>query len=218
MEHLTLIQKICIWLLPVLFAITMHEVAHGYIASKLGDRTAFILGRISFNPLKHIDLVGSIVVPLMLLVSGSGVIFGWAKPVPINPANFSHLRRDMVLVALAGPAANLFMAIFWASITKIGMVCLQHDLGWLLPFVYMGQAGMVINCVFMVLNLLPLPPLDGWQLVVGFMPKAFVRQLNLISPISFLILSSLIIFGLVGHVINPLVVMLCNLLAAVFGI
>ena len=155
MTDLTLIQKIAVWALPLIFAITLHEVAHGFVALLFGDYTAKLSGRLTLNPIKHIDPVGTVLVPfLMMLVSN--FIFGWAKPVPVDARNLKHPRRDMALVALAGPLSNLLMALIWGLIAKMGLMA--HDSGndWLgVPLVYMGGAGIMINVVLGVLNLIP---------------------------------------------------------------
>ena len=146
MLDLSLVQKISIWVIPVILGITVHEVAHGWIARKLGDNTAFMLGRLTLNPLKHIDPMGTILIPAMLLLFQTGFIFGYAKPVPINWKNLNHPKRDMALVAAAGPMANLLMAIGWALLLRLGVVL--GDSG--LPLVYMGVAGISINGILMV--------------------------------------------------------------------
>ena len=155
-------QKIILWVIPLLFAITVHETAHGWIASKCGDPTAKLLGRLTLNPLKHIDPIGTIIVPAILFSLG-GFIFGWAKPVPITWQNLKNPRRDMALVAAAGPLANLMMAFLWAGIAKIAMG-FDND-----PVIYMAQIGISINLVLMLLNLLPIPPLDGSRVVASFL-------------------------------------------------
>ena len=164
--ELTLVQKIAIWALPVLFAITVHEGANGWVASKFGDQTARLAGRLTLNPFKHIDLIGTIIVPLMLLMV-SNFIFGWAKPVPVDARNLRHPRYHMALVAAAGPIANFLMALFWAAIAKLG-INLNAWFG--VPLIYMGQAGMMINIVLGVLNCLPLPPLDGGRVLYNLLP------------------------------------------------
>jgi Zn-dependent protease len=163
MLDLSLVQKIAIWVVPVLLGITVHEVAHGWIASKLGDNTAFMLGRLTLNPIKHVDPMGTILIPGMLLLLQAGFIFGYAKPVPINWKNLRHPKRDMALVAAAGPVANLLMAIGWALLLRLGV--LLGDSG--IALVYMGVAGISINGILMILNLLPLPPLDGGRVLTG---------------------------------------------------
>ena len=156
MSQLNLIQLIAIWLLPVLFAITLHEAAHGWVARLFGDRTAQMLGRVTLNPLKHIDPVGTVLVPGILLLFGSLTgnifIFGWAKPVPVTVRNLGNPRRDMAFVAAAGPVSNLLMALLWALLARVG-VWLYPSMGeTVLPLIYMGGAGILINVVLAVLN------------------------------------------------------------------
>ncbi|MDP2962498.1 MAG: site-2 protease family protein, partial [Sulfurimicrobium sp.] len=165
--ELTLVQQIAVYALPVIFAITLHEAAHGYAARHFGDTTAYMLGRISVNPLRHIDPIGTVLVPLATLALG-GILFGWAKPVPVNFSHLRHPKRDMLWVAAAGPAANLVMALFWALVMKIGLSMPENSLA--LPMALMGKAGITINTVLMVLNLLPLPPLDGGRIAVSLLP------------------------------------------------
>lgn len=185
MSELTIIQKISIWALPVLFAITLHEVAHGWVAMKLGDRTAERLGRLSLNPLEHIDPIGTLLVPGLMLL-GTGMIFGWAKPVPVDFGKLRNPRTDMVWVALAGPVANLLMAIFWALMIRLAV--LLHSEFISQPLGLMGQAGIAINVVLMVLNLLPLPPLDGGRIAVGLLPSRMAYQYSKVEPYGFWIL------------------------------
>ena len=185
MSELTIIQKISIWALPVLFAITLHEVAHGWVAMKLGDRTAERLGRLSLNPLEHIDPIGTLLVPGLMLL-GTGMIFCWAKPVPVDFGKLRNPRTDMVWVALAGPVANLLMAIFWALMIRLAV--LLHSEFISQPLGLMGQAGIAINVVLMVLNLLPLPPLDGGRIAVGLLPSRMAYQYSKVEPYGFWIL------------------------------
>lgn len=217
MDELNVIQRVAVWVLPVLFAITLHEVAHGWVARRLGDPTAMMLGRLTLNPLKHIDPVGTVLVPLVLLVLG-GFIFGWAKPVPVTWENLRHPRRDMALVAVAGPAANLLMAVFWALMMKLALV-LRGGTDWLaLPLLYMAGAGITINIVLMVLNLLPLPPLDGGRVVSGLLPGRVALQFNRIEPYGILILLVLLATGFLGRILWPPVHLLESLIYFVAGI
>jgi len=195
MNELDIMQKIAIWTLPVLFAITLHEVAHGWAASKLGDQTARMLGRLSLNPLKHIDPIGTVVVPLALLYFG-GFVFGWAKAVPVDTRNFKNPNRDMAWVAIAGPAANLVMALFWALIAKLGTILQTStpEVGMFL--IYSGIAGVSINLILLVLNLLPIPPLDGSRVLSAFLPKKTAWQFNQIAPYGFFILIGMMLLGL----------------------
>ncbi len=186
MDELTLLQRIVVWILPVVFAITVHEVAHGWAAKKMGDNTAFMLGRLTLNPIKHIDLIGTIIVPGLLLLTFTGFIFGWAKPVPVDPRHFKNPRRDMALVALAGPVANLSMAIGWAILARIGGLIGTEFIS--LPFIYTGIAGISINLVLALLNLLPIPPLDGSRILTGILPSYWAWQYNKLERFGFIIL------------------------------
>lgn len=218
MLELTFIQKIAIWSIPVIFAITLHEVAHGYVASLFGDQTARLSGRLSLNPLKHIDPIGTVIVPLVMLLL-TNFIFGWAKPVPVDPRNLHHPRRDMALVALAGPIANLLMAVFWALVAKAGIVAELHGYGWIgPPLNYMGVAGIMINVVLGVLNLVPLPPLDGGKVLASLLPPRLAYRLSLIEPYSFFILVLLLFTGLLNNVLGPPIFFLFNLLGNLFGL
>ncbi|MBI5450766.1 MAG: site-2 protease family protein [Gammaproteobacteria bacterium] len=204
MEELNLIQKVAIWALPVLFAITAHEVAHGWVALRFGDRTAMMLGRLTLNPIKHIDPIGTLLVPGLLLMLG-GFLFGWAKPVPVTVQNLRHPKRDMAWVALAGPAANLLMAIIWVLFIKVGLM-IGTALPWLAkPLIYMGGAGVSINVVLMALNLLPLPPLDGGRIMASLLPGPWAWRFERLEPFGFLILLGLIITGILGKILGPIV-------------
>ncbi len=211
----SLIQTISIAAIPVLFAITLHEAAHGYVARHFGDMTAYQQGRISLNPMRHIDPVGTILLPLLTLVLG-GVLFGWAKPVPVNFAALRHPKKDMLWVAIAGPASNLAMALGWA---------LLYKLAWMNPGNYfaepmMGMAewGMRINAILMVLNLLPLPPLDGGRVAVSLLPYRQAIQLSKIEPYGMFILIFLAITPVLSWILTPLVQLVYKFLSLIFGI
>ncbi len=213
--ELTLIQQIAVYALPVIFAITLHEAAHGYAAKHFGDTTAYMLGRISVNPLRHIDPVGTVLVPLVTLALG-GILFGWAKPVPVN---FNHLRnpkRDMLWVAAAGPAANLVMALFWALVMKIGLSMPDSSLG--LPMALMGKAGITINAVLMVLNLLPLLPLDGGRIAVSLLPPPLAYSYSRLEPYGMIILVVLLFSGVLGTILWPMINTVMALVASLFGL
>lgn len=201
--------KLAVWIVPVLFAITVHEVAHGWIARQLGDRTAQMMGRLTLNPLKHIDPVGTVLVPAMLLLLGGGILMGWAKPVPVVMRNLRRPRRDMALVAAAGPAANLLMALGWAVVTRLAVdyhLALEGDTGVIALFVLSaGVAGVFINTVLMVLNLLPIPPLDGGRVLAGLVPAAVSRGLDRMEPFGLIIVLVLLITGALGWVLLPAV-------------
>jgi Zn-dependent protease len=202
MEELTTVQRIVVWALPVLFAITVHEVAHGWVARKLGDPTAMMLGRLTLNPLKHIDPIGTVVVPIALMLMG-GFIFGWAKPVPVTWENLKNPKRDMALVAVAGPLSNLIMAVLWALIMKLGFM-IGDTFSWLAwPLIYMGGAGIAINTILMLLNLLPIPPLDGGRVLAGLLPGPWAWQLSRIEPYGLMIMVALLATGMLGRILGP---------------
>ncbi len=201
MEELNTLQKVAVWILPVLFAITVHEVAHGWVAFQLGDHTAKRLGRITLNPIKHIDLFGTIILPLLLMVT-TGFVLGWAKPVPVTWRNLRNPRRDIALVSVAGPGANLLMAIFWAFIVKIGWIMTPH-FDSAIFLVYAGQAGILINCILMILNLLPILPLDGGRILHSLLPPRLALSFSKIEPYGLLILLVLLFTGLLGELLSP---------------
>lgn len=203
--------------LPVLFAITVHEVAHGWVAKQLGDSTAQRLGRLTLNPIKHIDPIGTVVVPVLMLMVG-GFIFGWAKPVPVTYENLRRPKRDMAIVAAAGPGANLVMALMWALIAKLGTL-MPESLSWAAtPLIYMGKIGVAINAVLMVLNLLPLPPLDGGRVAVGMLPNRIGWQLARVEPFGFFVLLALLATGLLSMIIGPPVNLVEGWVSAVAGL
>ncbi|MCU0734017.1 MAG: site-2 protease family protein [Methylotetracoccus sp.] len=215
MVEFTLAQKVAVWLLPVLFAVTLHEVAHGYVAKLLGDNTAESLGRLSLNPLRHIDLVGTVLVPALLMATG-GFIFGWAKPVPVDFNRLRHPKRDMALVAFAGPGANLLMAVIWALIARLAQG-LNFEFVTV-PLTYMGLAGIGINVVLALLNLLPIPPLDGGRIAVGLLPDNLAFQIARIEPYGFLILLVLISTGMLNNVLGLPVTIVQRALMHVAGV
>ena len=201
MDELTIIQRIAVWVLPVVFAITVHEVAHGWVAKKYGDNTASSLGRLTLNPIKHIDLFGTIILPGLLLVTGTGFIFGWAKPVPVDPRNFKNPLKDMAIVALAGPVSNLLMAVFWALITRLGVFIGAGAEAISLPLIYTGVAGISINLVLALINLLPIPPLDGSRILTGILPSYWAWQYNRLERYGFIILLLLLYTKLLGAIL-----------------
>jgi len=200
MDELTFIQRIVIWVLPVVFAITVHEVAHGWVAKKYGDNTASLLGRLTLNPVKHIDLLGTIVIPGLLLLSFTGFIFGWAKPVPVDPRNFKNPKTDMAIVALAGPVSNFLMAIAWALIARLGVIIELEAIS--LPLIYMGIAGISINLVLGLINLIPIPPLDGSRIVTGLLPNKLAYQYNRFERFGFIFLLFLLWSGGLGYLLG----------------
>lgn len=212
-----LIQTIAIAALPVIFAITLHEAAHGYAARHFGDPTAWQLGRISLNPLRHIDPVGTILIPLaILLFSAGNFLFGYAKPVPVDFGRLRHPKRDMLWVAAAGPAANLAMALAWGLLLKFAWLMPSND--FTVPLSEMSKIGIVINCVLMVLNLLPLPPLDGGRIAVSLLPHRLAWQFARIEPWGFPILLVLLFTGILGEIMNPLVVFAARTIETIFGL
>ena len=202
MDLQNLIQTILIYALPVLFAITVHEAAHGYAARHFGDNTAYMLGRITLNPIKHIDPVGTILMPIMLYFATSGAfLFGYAKPVPVNFGHLRNPKRDMVWVALAGPASNFVQAIFWAvvMITLVGTGVEERF------FLEMARAGVLVNLVMWAFNLFPVPPLDGGRILVGLLPWKQAQMVSRLEPYGFFIVMGLVILGVVGTVwLRPL--------------
>lgn len=196
MAEMSLIQTLVVWTPPVLLAVTLHEVAHGWVARELGDDTAGKLGRLSFNPLKHVDPVGTVLVP-GLLYTLAGIVFGWAKPVPVNWDNLRNPRRDMALVALAGPVANVVMLLAWAAVAKFGLSYGQDY------FMATGLAGIMINAVLIALNLLPVPPLDGSRVVSALLPHDMALQYGRIEPYGLIILLVLIFSGALDRLMKP---------------
>jgi Zn-dependent protease len=217
--ELNLVQVIAIYALPVIFAITLHEAAHGYVAKHFGDMTAYMEGRVSLNPLRHIDPFGTVALPLILLgltkLVGGGIIFGWAKPVPVNFANLRHPKRDMLWVAAAGPLSNFVMALIWALLVKIGLSLPENYFA--LPLALMGAAGVFFNIIIMVLNLVPLPPLDGGRILVSLLPQRVAWRVARIEPYGFLILILLLFTGVLGYVLWPAIAVLMALVAGLFG-
>jgi Zn-dependent protease len=196
-----LVQTVAIYALPVLFAITLHEAAHGYVARYFGDMTAHAQGRISLNPVRHIDIIGTVVVPLaILLLSGGKFLFGWAKPVPVNYSALRKPRRHMAWVAAAGPGANLAMALLWALLLKISLSLPANDF-----FQAMARAGIIVNLVFMFLNLLPILPLDGGRILASLLPSRAAWQYSKLEPWGIPLLLLLLVTNVLSFVLEPLV-------------
>ena len=205
----SLIQTIAVYAIPVLFAITVHEASHGYVARMFGDNTAYVLGRVTLNPVKHIDPLGTIVIPLAMLLT-TGFMFGWAKPVPVNWGSLRRPKQDMVWVAAAGPCANLVMAIAWALVYRVASGIEVQE-----RFVYeVARAGINVNLIFMALNLLPIPPLDGGRIISGLLPTRMSLAYSRIEPFGLIILLVL----MVTHLLSPLLRPLQEFGAAVVGI
>ena len=214
-----LVQKIAIYALPVIFAITLHEAAHGYVARYFGDNTAYVLGRVSLNPLRHIDPVGTVAVPLLILVMSSlfgagGILFGWAKPVPVDFSGLRHPKRDMLWVAAAGPFANLVMALLWALSLKFALIAPQNP--FTLPLSLMAEAGITINLVLMLLNLLPILPLDGGRIAVSLLPHRLAYSFSRLEPYGFPILLLLVFSNLLGAILNPMVRVSIRVIETIF--
>jgi Zn-dependent protease len=198
-----LVQTVLIYALPVLFAITIHEAAHGYVARYLGDNTAYMMGRVTLNPIKHIDLMGTILMPLLLYFATSGAfLFGYAKPVPVNFGRLRHPKRDMIWVALAGPASNFLQALLWAIAYT---VLVGTDMNERF-FLEMCKAGVLVNLVMWAFNLFPLPPLDGGRIMAGLLPRKFAYSFSRIEPWGFFIVMGLVLMGVVGtYWLSPLI-------------
>ena len=202
------VQTIAIYALPVLFAITLHEAAHGYVARHFGDMTAFAQGRISLNPARHIDPVGTILVPILILflsklAGASGFLFGWAKPVPVNYSALRRPRQHMLWVAAAGPAANLAMAVGWALVLKVAM--LLPGTSFSVPMRLMGEAGILVNLIFLFLNLLPILPLDGGRILASLLPHRVAWQYAKLEPWGVPVLFVLLFTKVLDGVLGPLV-------------
>ena len=215
MDIANIIQTIAIYALPVLFAITVHEAAHGYVARHFGDNTAAMLGRVTLNPLKHIDPIGTIAMPLFLYIATQGAfLFGYAKPVPVNFGRLKNPRRDMILVALAGPASNLVQALLWGA----GFVVLQGA-GMQEPFFTgMCRAGVLVNVIMFVFNLFPLPPLDGGRVVTGLLPPKAAMTYSRIEPWGFFIVMGLVVAGVISNLwMRPLMSVTFSALDAVLS-
>ena len=210
-----LIQTITIAAIPILFAITLHEAAHGYAARHFGDNTAYLQGRISLNPMRHIDLIGTVLLPLMTLMLG-GILFGWAKPVPVNFSALRRPKKDMLWVALAGPASNLFMALGWALFYKLAWM--NPESYFAEPLMEMAHIGIQINVVLLVLNLLPLPPLDGGRVAVSLLPHRQAYQLSRLEPYGMFILIFMAITPALGWILGPLVGAVYKIISLLFGI
>ncbi len=219
MDIPALIQSFAISALPIIFAITLHEAAHGYVARLFGDPTAWMLGRISINPLRHIDPVGTLLVPAVIVFTSylaldSVFIFGWAKPVPVNFGRLHNPKRDMLWVAGAGPAANLVMALGWALVFKVVTLMSFHD--YSLALAEMARIGINVNIGLMVLNLLPLPPLDGGRIAVSLLPYSLAVRFSRLERWGFAILLVLLFTGLLGDIMRPFVAALKKLIVFLF--
>lgn len=204
MSEFSTVYQILIWSIPVLFAITLHEVGHGWVAMLLGDPTAKDQGRLSLNPLKHIDPMGTVIVPLIMFFA-SGYIFGWAKPVPVDWNRLKNTKRDIALVALAGPFANLLMIIFWLIIAKLFIAAAEGGNTTAHILTLMALAGIVINSLLMILNLFPLPPLDGSRVVFSLLPEPIASRYAKLEPYGLIILVVLLASGVLFKIIGPII-------------
>ena len=208
MDVNSLVQTVAIYALPVLFAITLHEAAHGYVARHFGDMTAHAQGRISLNPMRHIDPIGTIIVPILILLLtrnlvAGGLLFGWAKPVPVNYSALRKPRQHMALVAAAGPVANLTMALIWALILKFSLLSSAGRFSE--PLELMSQAGIMVNLIFMFLNLLPILPLDGGRIVASLLPTRAAWRYSKLEPFGLPLLVLLLVTNVLSVVLGPLV-------------
>jgi len=209
--ELSTIQLITIAIIPLLFAIVVHEVAHGWVARQLGDDTAYLMGRLTLNPLKHIDPIGTILVPLILILT-VGFAFGWAKPVPVNFNNLRNRRRDTALVAVAGPFANLLMAIAWALIAKLASLLPDSIAMLTSPLILMSMFGITINAILMVFNLIPIPPTDGGRIATSLLPPRLGYQLSRVEPYGFFIILALLLSGVIWKLLDIVIQIVMQLI------
>lgn len=206
MPEFTLVQEICIWALPILLAITFHEIAHGYVAHLCGDNTAKMFGRLSMNPFRHIDPVGTIAIPLIIgALTHFTFLFGYAKPVPVNWGQLRHPKRDIILVAAAGPASNIVMALLWAGCFKMATLSHPESSTVALLLLMMGRAGIMINLILAFFNLIPIPPLDGSRVVSSLLPPNQSLQYNKIEPYGFFIIIALAFSGILSYILTPMI-------------
>ena len=219
MPELSLIQQICIWALPILLAVTLHEVAHGYVAYCCGDNTAKMFGRLSLNPIRHIDPVGTIILPLFIgVLTNFTFLFGYAKPVPVNWGQLKNPKRDMILVALAGPIANLIMAFLWAGAYKIGSMLHPESS---MPALFLSMtagAGISINLILAFLNLIPIPPLDGSRVILNLLPPKQALAYVALEPYGFFIITLLAFSGILGYILSPLIRITLSLFGFIYHI
>ncbi|STX50703.1 transmembrane protein [Legionella busanensis] len=219
MPELTIIQQIAVWIIPVLFAITLHEAAHAWVAYQFGDTTAKLLGRVSFNPVNHIELIGTIIVPILTLaLSNFTFVFGWAKPVPINTGQLKNPKRDVIFVTAAGPLINFLMAIFWAGLFKIGLSINPQTSTIGLFLILASKAGIIINLLLAFLNLIPVPPLDGSRIVASLLPTRQAIMYQKLEPYGFFIILLLLITGILSWIISAPINWSLAALSALFNI
>jgi Zn-dependent protease len=212
-----IIKNIAIYAIPVIFAITVHEAAHGYVAKYFGDPTAYMLGRVTLNPVKHIDPMGTIALPILLLfVSGGNFLFGYAKPVPVNFGQLRKPKQHMLWVAAAGPGANLVMLLIWALLFKLGIGNVLGELSE--PLVLIAKAGIIINASLMVLNLLPILPLDGGRITASLLPMSLARPYSQLENYGMFIVIGLLVTGVLSKIMSPLMEIVLGLTSKLFGI
>ncbi len=211
---LTLLEKIVLFAVPIVFAITFHEAAHGFVAKYFGDNTAYIQGRVSLNPLRHIDPIGTILVPLIFLLLPGSFLFGWAKPVPVNFNALRNPKKHMLWVAAAGPGANLIMALAWALVFKLapgsGTMAQAAQV--------MAAAGVTVNIVLMLLNLLPILPLDGGRITASLLPDSAARSYSRLEPYGLIIVVALLVTGVLGRLLGPLIETMVGLISGIFSL
>ncbi len=210
-------QLVAVAILPTLLAIVVHEVAHGWVAYRLGDNTAFMMGRLTLNPFKHIDPIGTILVPFILIIT-VGFAFGWAKPVPIDWRNLQQPKRDIPLVAAAGPASNFLMAIGWGLLTKLASILPSSLSAFAEPLTYMGIWGIWINIILMVFNLMPIPPTDGGRIAISLLPSRMSYSLQKIEPYGMFIIVGLLLTGILWQIIGPAVEIVVTLIQYLTGL
>lgn len=219
MPSLNFIQTLAVWIVPVLLAITMHEASHAYVAHRCGDSTAKMLGRLTLNPLRHVDLIGTLVVPLAVAVlSNFHFVFGWAKPVPISWNNLKKPRRDMALVAAAGPTSNLIMALLWAAVLKTGLMLNPGTSVIALYMALTGQAGILVNLILAFLNLLPIPPLDGSRVLTSCLSPKHAFHYSKLEPYGFFIILALLFTNILSWILSPLIFGAMNIIATLFNL
>lgn len=216
---LSLIQQISVWVLPVIFAITFHEAAHAWVAFLCGDNTAKVMGRVSINPIRHMDVIGTLILPLLIaFVTKFQFMFGWAKPVPINWNNFHRPRLGTALVAAAGPLVNVIMAVLWAACYKIAILYHPETSQIALFFLLSAQAGIMVNLILAFLNLIPIPPLDGSKLLMSILPIKYIALYLKIEPFGMIILIALLLTGVLNWALHPLLVESIHALQFLFKI
>ncbi len=213
MNDLTILQKIIFMGFPILFAITVHEVSHGWMALRCGDRTAKLAGRLTLNPIKHVDPIGTLLLPGLLILMHAPFLFGWAKPVPVDWRNLRNPKRDMALVALMGPLSNFLMALFWAFALKF-MLSASVASYWLV----MAKTGVMINAALMVLNLLPIPPLDGSRVVSSLLNARAAYHYNKLERYGFIILMVLLLTHVLSAILSPLLMGVLNMVSSIAGL